>query len=88
MPNGKKEKVQERAQERVQEFAPTEEQILKELKQREQRKAYMTSPKAVANRKVYQDNKKAQAKLMREYLKANPDVEAKMRAEHPELFTK
>jgi len=84
MPNGKKEKTT--AQKTAQEFAPTEEQILKELKQREQRKAYMTTPKAVANRKAYQARKKEQAKLMRGYLKANPDVEAKMRAEHPELF--
>ncbi len=68
------------------EFIPTEEQILSELKQREQRKSYMKSPKAVANRKVYQEKKKAQAKSMREYLKSNPDIEKKARAEHPELF--
>jgi len=67
-------------------FAPTEVQILAELKQREQRKAYMKSPKATANRKIYQDKKKAAAKAMREYLKANPEVEEKMKAEHPELF--
>ena len=70
------------------EFAPTEDQILKELKQKEQRKAYMKTPKALANRKAYQERKKVQAKLMREYLKAHPDVEARMRREHPELFTK
>lgn len=68
------------------EFAPTEEQILSELKQREQRKAYMKSPKAVANRKVYQDKKKEQAKLMREYLKTHPNVEKRMKEEHPEIF--
>ena len=70
------------------EFAPTEDQILKELKQKEQRKAYMNTPKALANRKAYQERKKVQSKLMREYLKAHPDVEEKMRREHPELFTK
>ena len=68
------------------EFAPTEEQILSELKQREQRKAYMKSPKAVENRKKYQEKKKADAKRMREYLKAHPEIEKRMRSEHPEVF--
>ena len=77
MPNDKK---------GTQEFAPSEDQILKELKQREQRKAYMNTPKALTNRKAYQERKKEQAKLMREYLKANPEVEARMREEHPEIF--
>ena len=70
------------------EFAPTEDQILKELKQKEQRKAYMKTPKAVTNRKIYQNKKKAAAKAMREYLKAHPEVEEKVRKEHPELFAK
>jgi len=68
------------------EFVPTEEQVLKELKQQAARKSYMKSPKAIANRKAYQEKKKAQAAAMRAYLKAHPDVENKLRNEHPELF--
>ena len=60
-------------------FAPTEEQILKELKQREMRKKYMTSDTAKVNRKAYQLKRQAEAKQMREYLKANPDVEKQIK---------
>lgn len=67
-------------------FVPTEDQILKELKQKELRKKYQTSPKAAANRKAYQEKRKAESKAMREYLEKHPDVEKKVRAEHPELF--
>ena len=67
------------------EFVPTEEQVLRELKQQEQRKAYMKSPKAIANRKAYQQRKQQQAKQMRQYLKTHPEVAEKIKAEHPEL---
>ena len=63
-------------------FAPTEEQVFKELKQREQRKAYMTSPKAVANRKKYQEKKKADAKAFREWEKEHPNEVAAIKAKH------
>jgi len=64
------------------EYAPTEEQILKELKQAEQRKAYMKSPKAAANRKKYQDTKKAQAAAYRTWAKEHPDEVAAIKAKH------
>ena len=63
-------------------FAPTEEQILKELKQREQRKAYMTSPKATVNRKKYQEKKKADAAAFRAWEKEHPDQVAAVKARH------
>ena len=63
-------------------FAPTEEQILKELKQREMRKKYMTSPAALVNRKAYQQKRQAEAKQMREYLKANPTVEKQLKEKY------
>ena len=69
------------------EFVPTEEQILAELKQKEQRKKYMQSDTAKANRKAYQQKRQESAKQMRDYLKANPGIEERMRAEHPEIFT-
>ena len=73
---------EQKAKRKVEEFAPTEEQILKELKQREQRKSYMTSPKAVVNRKKYQDKKKADAKAFREWEKEHPDEVAAIKARH------
>jgi len=45
-------------------FVPTEEQILKELKQKEQRKTYMKSPKAAANRKTYQQKRQEERKVL------------------------
>ena len=41
---------------------PTEEQILRELKQREKRKQYMSSDKAKANRQTYMKKKYEQTK--------------------------
>jgi len=74
MPNGKGKATEA--------FAPSEEQILKELKQREQRKAYMTSPKAVANRKKYQNKKKADAAAYRAWEKEHPEQVAAIKAKH------
>ncbi len=45
-------------------FVPTEEQILKELKQKEMRKKYMTSDKAKVNRKAYQQKRQAERKVL------------------------
>ena len=63
-------------------FAPTEAQILKELKQREQRKSYMNTPKATANRKKYQEKKKADAAAFRAWEKEHPDQVAAIKARH------
>jgi len=41
---------------------PSEEQILRELKQREKRKQYMSSDKAKANRQIYMKKKYEQTK--------------------------
>lgn len=55
MPNGKEAK----------EFVPTEEAILRELKQREKRKAYMTTPKAKENRKKYMKKRYTETKVIK-----------------------
>lgn len=47
------------------EFVPTEEQILRELKQREKRKAYMTTPKAKDNRKKYMKKRYEETKVIK-----------------------
>jgi len=47
------------------EFVPTEEAILRELKQREKRKAYMTTPKALANRKKYMKKRYEETKAIK-----------------------
>ena len=58
------------------EFVPTEEQILKELKQKEMRKKYMTSDKAKVNRKAYQLKRQAERKVLTAAI-------AKIKAEDP-----
>lgn len=52
---------------------PTEEQILRELKQREKRKQYMTSDKSVASRKTYMKKKYEQTKADRAAIAALKD---------------
>ena len=59
---------------------PTEEQILRELKQREKRKQYMTSDKAVANRKTYMKKKYEQTKSDRAAVTALKDSDPEMYA--------
>ena len=63
----------------TEEFVPTEEQILKELKQKEMRKKYMTSDKAKVNRKAYQQKRQAERKVLTATI-------AKMKAEEPEKY--
>ena len=48
-----------------QEFVPTEEQILRELKQREKRKTYMDTPKAKENRKRYMKKRYDETKAIK-----------------------
>ncbi len=60
-------------------FVPTEEQILKELKQKEMRKKYMTSDKAKANRKTYQQRRQAERKVLTATI-------AKMKEEEPAKY--
>ena len=55
----------DKAQPPAKEFLPTEEAILRELKQREKRKEYMTSPKAVENRKKYMKKRYAETKTIK-----------------------
>ena len=63
-------------------FVPTEEQILKELKQKEQRKKYMTSDKSKANRKSYQLRRQVERKAitahMNELKKSDPGKYAEL----------
>ena len=63
----------------TEEFVPTEEQILKELKQKEMRKKYMLSDKAKANRKSYQLQRQAERKVLTATI-------AKMKEEDPEKY--
>lgn len=62
MSNGKKTQPKE-------EFVPSEEQILKELKQKEQRKTYMASDKATTKRKAYQLKKQVERKAINARIK-------------------
>ena len=48
-----------------QEFVPSEDAILRELRQREVRKQYQTSDKAKAQRKAYQQKRYAETKATR-----------------------
>lgn len=47
------------------EFVPTEEQILRELKQKEKRKQYMQSDKAKENRQTYMKKRYEETKALR-----------------------
>ena len=62
-------------------FVPTEEQILKELKQKEQRKAYMKTPKATTNRKAYQQKRQEERKVITAALKVMEEKEPEKYAE-------
>ena len=64
---------------------PTDDEILRLLRQDAKRKEYMQSPKAKANRTTYQDKRKAEAKAMREYLVKHPELREKFLAENPDL---
>ncbi len=72
----------------TQEFVPSEDAILRELRQREVRKNYQTSDKAKAQRKAYQQKRYAETKATRakidELKKADPakyaELEAKAKA--------
>ena len=48
------------------EIVPTEEMILRELKAREKRKAYMNTPKAIENRKRYMKKRYEQTKATKQ----------------------
>ena len=50
---------------KTEEFIPSEEAILRELKQREKRKAYMQSPKATANRQKYMKKRYEETKAIK-----------------------
>jgi len=50
-------------------FTPTEEQILREMKQQEKRKQYQTSEKAIINRKKYMTKHYAEVKANRDAVK-------------------
>lgn len=68
----------------VTEFVPTEEQILRELKQREKRKQYMQSDKAKANRKTYMQKRYDETKVTRAAIKeleqSDPEKYARLMA--------
>jgi len=49
----------------TEEFVPSEEQILRELKQREKRKQYMNTPKAQANRAKYMKDRYEKTKAIK-----------------------
>lgn len=63
-------------------FVPSEEQILKELKQKAARKKYMNTPAAKEARKKYMQKRYEQAKAMREYMKENPSVVEELKKKH------
>lgn len=63
------------------EFVPSEEQILRELKQREKRKAYMTTPKAVENRKKYMKKRYEETKAIKAAI-------AEMKEKDPEGYAR
>jgi hypothetical protein len=65
------------------EVAPSEDAILRELKQREVRKQYQTSDKAKDNRKKYQQKRYAQQTATR---KAIDDLKAADPAKYEELM--
>jgi hypothetical protein len=56
-------------------FVPDEQAILKELKQREVRKAYMTTDKAKANRKTYQQKRYLTQAATRDAIKNLKDTD-------------
>ncbi len=63
------------------EFVPTEEQILRELKQREKRKTYMNTPKAKENRKKYMKKRYGETKAIKGAI-------ADMKANDPEAYAR
>lgn len=64
-----------------QEFIPTEEAILKELRQREKRKEYMTSDKAKANRQKYMKKRYVETKATRDAIKKLQETDPEKYAE-------
>lgn len=67
------------AEHKATEFVPTEEQILRELKQRERRKVYMDSPKAKENRQKYMKKRYAETKAVKAAI-------ADMKEKDPEAY--
>ena len=66
---------------KAQEFVPSEDAILRELKQREVRKQYQTSDKAKAQRKAYQQKRYAETKAIRDAIKTmSPEKLAELQA--------
>ena len=62
-------------------FVPSEEAILRELKQREVRKNYQTSDKAKEQRKAYQQKRYAETKAIRDQIKTlSPEKLAELTA--------
>ena len=78
MPNGKPGAKPTPA---TKEFVPTEEQILRELKQREKRKEYMTTPKALENRKKYMKKRYVETKAIKSAI-------ADMKEKDPEAYAR
>ena len=68
------------------EFTPSEEAILSELKRTEKRKEYNKTSKNTEQRKAYMQKRYAEAKRMRDYIKLNPEKVAALKAQHPDLF--
>jgi hypothetical protein len=68
----------------TQEFVPSEDAILRELRQREVRKNYQTSDKAKAQRKAYQQKRYAETKATRDQIErlkeADPEKYAELEA--------
>lgn len=67
------------------ETQPSEEEVLRLLKQDAKRKQYMQSPKAKAKRQEYQARRKQEASAAREIVKNNPELLEKLIANNPEL---
>ena len=63
------------------EFVPTEDQILRELKQREKRKTYMNTPKAVENRKKYMKKRYEETKAIKSAI-------TEMKEKDPEAYAR
>jgi hypothetical protein len=70
---------------KTEEFVPTEEQILRELRQAEKRKAYMQSPKAKENRKKYAKKRYEELKAVRAAIK---ELKEKDPAKYNQLMAK
>jgi len=64
---------------------PSEEEMLRLLRQDAKRKEYMQSPKAKAKRTEYQARRKNEAKAARDIVANNPEMLEKLIAKDPSL---